>query len=272
MFDNQLRREGIAPSETGIANARLSLENKVRNYIVDNTGFAVLEPDAKTRAIMLNGSQPGTFTGEMMRFLTQFKSFTGAYMQKAVGRQLYGRGYEGDSVIGALRNGNGETAALVKLIGMSTLMGYGSMVLKDLTKGKTPRDITDPDMTVKVFLAAMVQGGGAGIYGDFLFGEASRMGSGTVESLAGPVISTGGRMIDLYHKALAGDDVAANAFREVLNNTPFLNLFYTRMALDYLFLYNVQEHLNPGYLRRMERRIEKDNNQTFLVRPSEVVR
>jgi hypothetical protein len=272
MFENQLRNAGQEVSDTAIANARTDLENKLRNYIVDNTGFAVLEPDAKTRALMLQGSQAGTWTGEFMRFLMQFKSFTGAYMQKTLGRELYGRGYEGDDILGALRNGNGEIGALAKLIGMSTLMGYGSMVLKDLAKGKTPRDITDPDMTVKVMLAAMVQGGGAGIYGDFLFGEASRMGSGTIESLAGPTISTAGRVVDLYHKALHGDDVAANAFREVLANTPFLNLFYTRIALDYLIIYNIQEYLNPGYLRRMERRIETENAQTFLVRPSEVVR
>lgn len=272
LFENHIKATGGTLNDTAIANARIDLENKLRNYIVDNTGFAVLDPDAKTKAIMLNGTQAGTVSGELMRFLTQFKSFTGAYMQKSLGREMFGRGYEGDSFIGAFRNGNGEMRGVAQLMVMSTLMGYASMTIKDLIKGKTPRDITDPAIGWKVMLAAMVQGGGAGIYGDFLFGEASRMGSGTVESLAGPVISTVGRMIDLYHKALRGDDVAANAFKEVLNNTPYLNLFYTRIALDYAFLYNIQEHLNPGYLRRMERRMQQENGQTFLVRPSEVVK
>jgi hypothetical protein len=39
--------------------------------------------------------------------------------------------------------------------------------------------------------------------------------------------------------------------------------------MDYLFLHSVQEALNPGALRRMERRIEKENAQSFLLRPSQ---
>jgi hypothetical protein len=151
-------------------------------------------------------------------------------------------------------------------------MGYGSMVLKDLAKGRSPRDPTQsPSQAAQIMLAAMVQGGGAGIYGDFLFGAASRFGSGTIESIAGPTISTGGRIVDLYHRALAGDDFAARAFNEGLNNTPFVNLFYTRAALNYLVFYRMQEMMNPGYLRRMERETEKANAQTFLIRPSSVV-
>jgi polyphosphate kinase 2 (PPK2 family) len=41
------------------------------------------------------------------------------------------------------------------------------------------------------------------------------------------------------------------------------------MALDYLILYQIQESLNPGYLRRMERRMEQENAQSFLIRPSQ---
>jgi len=76
----------------------------------------------------------------------------------------------------------------------------------------------------------------------------------------------------LWNGIKAGDDVAAQAFRTAVNNTPYNNLFYTRMAADYLFLYEVQEALNPGYLRRMERRVEKENGQQWWLRPSEVAR
>jgi hypothetical protein len=245
---------------------------KLRTYLTDQTSYLALEPDARTRAVILNGTRPGTWSGEMARFLLQFKSFTGAYMQKVIGRELYGRGFEGDSIVGALRNGNGEMQGLAQLILMSTLAGYGSLALKDMAKGRTPRDPTEsPEMLAKVLAASLVQGGGAGIYGDFLFGEANRVGGGTVESLAGPVISTGARVVDLYHRALRGDDVAAPAFREILNNTPYANLFYTRAALDYLIFYRIQESLNPGYLRRMEKRMQDEQNATFMFRPSEVV-
>lgn len=242
----------------------------LRTYLTDQTSFLALEPDAKTKAYMLQGSQPGTWTGEMFRFLMQFKSFTGAYMQKIVGRELLGRGYEGDGLLKALVNGKGEFQGLAQIIVTSTLLGYASMSLKDLAKGKTPRDPTEsPEQGVSVLLAALLQGGGAGIYGDFLFGQASRMGSGTLETLAGPTLSSAGRIVDLYHKGLAGDDVAARSVNEAINNTPFLNLFYLRAALNYAVLYRLQEGMNPGYLRRMERQAAKENNQTFLLRPSE---
>src|SRR3546814_13494880 len=76
---------------------------------------------------------------------------------------------------------------------------------------------------------------------------------------------------DLYSRVKAGDDSAAAGLRFVISNTPFANLFYTRQALDYLILWRLQEAVNPGYLRRMEKRIEKENGQTFLVRPSQMV-
>jgi hypothetical protein len=274
MFENQLRNAGLDPNPAAIAGARDDLERSLRNYITDNVGFAVLEPDAKTRALMLQGTQPGTWTGEFMRFLMQFKSFTGAYMQKTIGRELFGRGYQGDSVIGALRNGNGEVRALVSLMAVSTLMGYASLNLKDMIKGRTPRDVSDPEIAWKVFLASMVQGGGAGIYGDFLFGEASRMGGGTLDTIAGPVVGTATTALDTWKRAVHGNEphLGSALFKQLIDNTPYLNLFYTRILLDYLFIYRIQEELNPGYLRRMERRIEKDNAQNFLVRPSEVAR
>jgi hypothetical protein len=65
--------------------------------------------------------------------------------------------------------------------------------------------------------------------------------------------------------------VAASAFRILIANTPFMNLFYSRIVLDYLVLYQIQEALNPGYLRRMERQVEREQGQEFLLAPSEAV-
>lgn len=264
-----LKASGKSVSPDAIANAKIEIEGNLRQYYVDQTSTLALDPDLKTRAFMLQATRPGTWTGEMMRFMMQFKSFTGAYMQRILGRELYGKGYEGDSLIGALKNGNGEFQGLAQLVVTSTLLGYASLALKDIVKGKPPRDPTESkEMGIKVMLASMVQGGGAGIYGDFLFGSASRMGSGTVESLAGPVISSAGRIVDLYHKAMEGDKFAARAVNEALNNTPFVNLFYTRIMLDYMVFNRMQESMSPGYLARKEADAKKNNNQTFFIKPS----
>ncbi|MEG2579102.1 MAG: hypothetical protein RSA54_15355, partial [Glutamicibacter sp.] len=131
--------------------------------------------------------------------------------------------------------------------------------------GREPRPADAP----KTWIAAMVQGGGLGIFGDYLFGEATRCGNSALESAAGPALGTAADLANLWARAKEGDDTAASALRLAQNNTPFLNLFYTRIALDHLFLFSAQEALSPGSLRRTEERIRQENGQQFLIRPSQ---
>lgn len=244
---------------------RESLASALRAFYIDRAETAVIEPDAETFAILRQGTQAGTLYGELLRFITQFKSFGVALTQKVLAREVYG--YGADTLGQALRDGQ-TLRGLVNVILSTTLFGYGAMAVKDLLKGRTPRDPTD----IKTWIAAAIQGGGFGIYGDFLLGEADRFGGGLLGKVAGPVPGMIEDIDDIRARLISGDDVAATAFRTLINHTPFLNLFYTRMALDYAILYEIQEAMNPGYLRRMERRIEKENNQTFWLRPTEVTR
>jgi hypothetical protein len=115
----------------------------------------------------------------------------------------------------------------------------------------------------------MLQGGGAGIYGDFLFGEFNRFGRSPVETAAGPAAGTAADVLALWAKLVRGQADGGDALRLALGNTPFMNLFYTRVALDYLFLYELQEAVSPGTLRRLERRTERETGQTYFARPSD---
>ncbi len=241
-----------------------AVASALRNFYVDRAHTAVIEPDAETQALMRQGTQGGTLYGEFLRFVGQFKSFSVAFTQKVLGREVYG--YGADSLGEALKNGQ-SLRGLANVFLMTTLFGYGAGAIKDLLKGKNPRD----PLEAKTWLAASIQGGGLGIYGDFVLGERSRMGRSLVETLAGPVPGLVSDLDELRGRAMAGDDVAASALKLAINNTPFVNLFYTRMALDHAILFEVQEGLNPGYLRRMEKRAKKENDQTFWLSPSEAV-
>ncbi len=268
-----LTNKGRTANDAAIAELREELGAQLRSYITDRASYAVIEPDARTRAIMRRGTQPGTVAGELLRFVGQFKAFPVAILQKSFGRELYGRGYTpsayaegaGRELIQALRNGNGEKLGIAQLLVWTTLFGYGAMTAKDLLKGREPRPADD----AKTWVAAMLQGGALGIYGDFIFGEANRFGGGLIGSLAGPTAGAVEGLADVLYRVRDGDDAAAAAVRFGIQQTPFLNLFYTRAALDYLVLYSVQEALNPGSLRRMERRIEKENGQSYLLAPSQ---
>lgn len=259
---NYLQASGQKTTATAISNVREDLAGALRSFYIDRAHHAVIEPDARSRWWILRGTRPGTVPGEMLRFFAQFKGFPTAMVQKVIGRELFGQGADRVRDIGMT-----EVMGTAQLFILMTAFGYGAMSAKDLLKGRKPRDPLDP----KTMTAAMLQGGALGIYGDFMLGESSRFGRSILETLAGPVPGAIADLDELRARAMSGDDVAAPAFKQLINNTPFLNLFYTRIALDYLILYRMQESLNPGYLRRMERNIARENNQEFWLRPSEVV-
>lgn len=257
---------GRTVSDTSVQNLLDDLAQTMRVMFVDRAHHAVLEPNARVRGFMLRGTKPGTVPGEIMRYIGQFKSFSIAMVQMVLGREVYGRGY--DTVGEYLRNGRGDMVGLAAMITMYGALGYIAMSIKDLIKGREPRDPTDP----KTVIAAFAQGGGLGLYGDFLFGEYSRMGRTFTASLAGPVIGNLDTLTDLWTRLRNGDDVAAQSFKALIDNTPFANLYWLRPLLDYSILFNIQESLNPGFLRRMEQRVERENSQSFILKPSEVIR
>lgn len=263
---------GGGASDRTAENFRHEIEMRFRQYFSDRVEFGALEPDARTRAAMLGGTRPGTPWGEVVRFIMQFKSFGLAQQTKVWGRNFRGYGVERRGFLGTLRealtSGRGERLAIAHTIVMSTVFGYLAAAAKDLSRGKTPRQPNDPS----TWSAALLQGGGFGIYGDFLLGENSRFGRSALETAAGPVLSNLADLDELRKRAMRGDDTAAASFRFAVNNTPFVNLFYTRMAMDYLITYRIQEELNPGALRRMERRMKNENGQTYFINPSEAVR
>lgn len=234
--------------------ARAEIELAVGRFIADETSFGVVETDAASRRISLRGTRPGTFAGEALRYVVQFKGFPIAFSQRVVGRALFGgRGSTvGERVMSGLPH-------LGTLLATLTAAGYASMAMKDTLKGNwPPRDPSDP----KVLAAAALQGGALGIYGDFLFGEANRFGNSALETVAGPSVSTAANVVNLYQSAIRGEASAAQGLNLILNNTPFLNLFYVKPALDYMFLNSLREMASPGYKRRQQRRLREDRGQT----------
>lgn len=236
--------------------ARQDLALKLHSYYSDRGEYAVLNPGARERAMLRRGTRPGTIEGEALRFWGQFKAFPVAVISKAWGREVYGG-----------QAGWGRAAGIVHLMVGATVFGYLAGALKDMAKGRTPRDPTLPS----TWGAAFAQGGALGIYGDYLVGRYSRFGNTALETFAGPTFGEAASLLNIWAGFRAGDDKSASMLRWALANTPFANLFYTRVALDYLFLYQVQEALNPGFLRRFERRIREDNGARFMFSPAAAI-
>ena len=233
----------------------------VSGMLLDRSIYSVIEPDARVKGFMTQGKLAGTGFGEAIRFFGQFKAFPISIVQKVLGREMdYFKGRKQGDIGRGIR---GMGALMVT----SGILGYMSMTIKDLLKGRSPRELIDEDGSIngKTMMAAFLQGGGLGIYGDVLFKEA-RDSSSIVAGLAGPVTLTAADVLMALNHGmhLEGGKAGKAAYKAVTSMIPFLNLFYIKSAFDHLIGYQILETINPGILERVENRMEKDYNQHFL--------
>lgn len=235
------------------------LRTKLSSYYVDSADAAIPTPGARERAIMNQGHPRGTVTGEAWRLIMQLKGFPITYITKGMSRQYYAKGGGTSGIVG-----------LSQMMVGTTVMGYLSMSLKDIIKGKEPMDVFNEDLskTKDVLTRAFLQGGGAGIYGDFIFGKFNEYGQSLTTTALGPTASVIDDIGTIYAKFRDGDEVMKDAAKFGLQNTPYLNLFYTKTALDYFVIYGFLERANPGYLNKMETRMREDFDQEFYYPPS----
>ena len=240
---------------------RDDLRTRVAAYYADSADAAVPTPGARERAIMNQGSKRGTPMGEAIRMVMQFKSFPITFVTKGLQRQYYGQKAVGRS--GAL--------GIAQLMVGTTAMGYIANATKDILKGREPRDVLTKERALKSFTEAFVAGGGAGIYGDFLFGEYNRYGQSFTQTVAGPTFGTLDDVARIYGNMVTGDldKAGEKAVKFLSRNIPGANLFYLKMGIDYLFLHGVSEMMSPGYINRLEKRIERETGGQFFLPPSQ---
>lgn len=256
--------------------ARRTLQDKLDSYFIETVNNAVVTPGARERAVQNWGLQAGTPLGEFVRTVMLFKSFPITFSIKVLAPSI--------------RNAkNGDVGHLAALIIGMTSFGAVAMGAKDLLKGRDPLSKIrategDPHKAFKYFTAIALQGGGLGIYGDFLFGQYNRVGNSLTQTVAGPVyggmVSDIGRIwSDMQDTATGKKDIGklgASALNAAKGYLPGGNLPYLAPALNYFLIYQLQEAMNPGYLSRMERRMEREQGIEFLqepidLRPSSVV-
>ncbi len=237
------------------ARARDELRTKIGSVYTDSADTAIPTPGAKERAIMNLGLPKGTVAGEAIRMVMMLKGFPITMITKGLNRQYHTSGF---------------TGTMKMITGMSA-MGYVAMSAKDILKGKEPKTIfTDDYMkSAKVITASMIQGGGMGIFGDFMFGEFNRYGQSFTKTVAGPAFGSADDVATMFAKLVRGDVPTKDAVKFAIRNTPYANLFYTRAAADYMVLHGLMESMDPGYLRRTEKRLKKDYDQEYYFPPSQ---
>lgn len=260
-----LEKRGENVSKNSIGRMRTKLDENLRGYYQDLIDSTVIEPTARTQSAIRQGAKKGTLLGEIWMSMMQFKSFPLAMMNQRVLRDIQlqtgKRGFFQTENFGLNADNLAAMPAMAQFMAATAVFGFAAMSLKDIVKGRKPRDPLD----FKTAQAAMLQGGGLGIYGDFLFGESkNRFGGGPVMTLLGPTAGMLNSTADLYGRMKNGDDVGSSALKLLYNNTPGLNMFYIKPVTDYLIMERVFNELNPGQSQRRARRLKKENDQTLL--------
>ena len=247
-------------SKREIRNFKKDLELTWRNVLVDQGMHGSPEPDAATRAIMNQGLEKGTPMGETIRFVMQFKGFPISMWKKIIGRELYSYGADE----GSLPMLKGLSSLLI----MGTIFGYIAMSTKDMIRGRSPRDPKKKG----VILQSFAQGGGGGIYGDFLISEIqNEYGNGIFETALGPTAGDIKKFFDMV-QSMNDPKKAGKKFYELAEgHTPFLNLYYSKAAYDYLIGYQIKEFLDPGYWERMKSNHKEKRGQKYFMKPGSII-
>ena len=180
--------------DTAVKKFQWELGDKLLMYLNDASDRGAVRPGVREKGILLQNTQPGSPLNFALRAVGQFKMWPLAASMQIVGRDI------------AMSLSKKEMAANFGiLIALSTLGGAARMSINDLATGRPQRDYSNPI----TLLQALAQGGGLGIYGDFLAGETSRMSNTLAGTLGGPIVGDIERLYNLYARFKADLQTAA---------------------------------------------------------------
>ena len=239
-----------------LRNFKNDLELTWRNVLNDQGTHGTPEPDSQIRSITKMGTVKGTYMGELNSFIMQYKNFSVSLYKKILRREMDSYGPDESKLIGA--------SMLASTLMLGTIFGYIVLSVKDMLSGRSPRD---PKKS-SVIMQAFVQGGGGGIYGDFLMSEIqNQYGNGILETAAGPTASDLKKLIDVVRNMNEPKKAGKKFLQLAEGHTPFINLYYSKAAYDYLIGYQIKEYLDPGFFKRMKDRNEENRGQTYYFKP-----
>lgn len=255
---NEIRALGTPEAE--------SLAQRWQGAVNKEMDFAVLDYDPETRSLLIGDSKPGTLAGELRRSMVQFKTFPANQTMALF------------STIGARGGDSGRLAWGAQAFLMMTMFGALSMQAKQIAAGRDPitMDPTDPK-GARAWGAAILQGGGLGIFGDFLFMDHTRQGNNLAATAMGPTFAAADKVFGHViganiARALKGQEThfAGDALYAGAGLLPGSNLWYLRAAFERAVVDQVALAIDDRAPKRMQRLTEEANKnwgQSFWWEP-----
>lgn len=243
-------------ANSGLPEAQANdLAIRLGGLIEDQIAYSIPEGRLRSQSAFLMGTKAGTVGGELVRSL-------GMYKGPAVTQMInYFRRW------GEMDGGWATKAGFIgSLVAMQTVTGALTIQLKEISKGRDPRDMTRPSF----WPAAFLQGGGIGILGDFLSASTARTGGGLAEVVAGPVVGLMGEVSRAVQTPGGAVDFARR-------NNPLASFTVggipVSLALDRIVWDPLQYLVDPeaaAHWRRRERSLQKNFGTQHWYRPGDL--
>lgn len=274
------------PSSNGPAGTTwLAPTDILRSNLIDKDQlyrkfFTFIDAEARTMvpgatleaSIVLKGTtRPDTLLGVIAHSFSMYKNFPLTFAQ-TYGREILARDVSKMRRVG-----------FIAALGLgSVAVGATAIQMKEIAKGRTPLPMDTAAFWGKAFMA----GGGASIWGDFLFGGVNAQRGGPAEIAGGPLAGLGSDMTNLAF----GDSFAwARAFDQgedwsakfparlteaIKRNTPGTSLWWSRLVLEREVWDRLQAVADPKARQKWRRKVRKQQREmgnTYYWPPGETL-
>jgi len=216
---------------------------KLQQMILSETEFAVPSGSARVRHQLRGGTKPGSFVGELVNSVAMYKTFPVSIIHLHIMR-----GLQLDTNLKSLRY-------LSNFFISATVMGAFAWQAKRLSKGQDPQPMNTPEFLMQ----AMIQGGGLGMFGDFVLADTNRYGYSLGEQVAGPVVNFLGDVSRLtsgnIRELTMGEDTgfAAEAVKFTKRYQPMGSLWFSRAAMEHMVYDQLERWADPNAPSRWRR-------------------
>lgn len=274
VIDGLLKESNTKITETNRLKQRDLLESKYRAWLTAQRDEGVLMPGSKEHRLATFGTQAGTGVGSLVRLIMMFKTFPITVYTKIMKREIHGNGATG--IMDWMKQEKNTKFHTTQLIALSTIAGYLSLMVDEALLGKKPRKFTDSrgeintDASLSILKDSFLRGNSASMFGDLILREYDTGYNNVVSQLGGPFTSEFIRGASLASQSIRGEAKPKDYIDFVRRNTPWVNMFYVKPALDHLLWFNIQEMLDPGSLKQMELNHKQTYNQDYWMSPSDV--
>ncbi|MFA3416236.1 hypothetical protein KWD47_04320 [Acinetobacter baumannii] len=233
------------------------VSSQLQAHLLDEQGLAVVEAGLREKTLINVGAR-GTITGEIVRGLAQFKSFSAAFLMRHGSRAFAQEGIKG------------KAGYAVPLFVTLTLLGGLVVQLKELLNGNDPQtiyDSNDPKKAGSFFIRSAVQGGGLSFLGDILVAGTDTSGRDANSFVAGPLGNDFTALLGLTVGNLTqyneGKDTnfGNEAFKFVKGKIPAQNLWYTKAVINRMVFDEMQDTIAPGYREKALRKAERQQDR-----------